>query len=281
MKSVSLLAAALVVSGVAASTPAFAQSDESWTGGYVGVQGGYRFQPNDKNEKIEFDTNLDGKFGDTVSTAAAPTTNIFSPGFCGGKAKGRAPKDGCSDDKNKIDWGVHAGYDVQMGSLVLGAVAEFNMSNIRDSVSAFSTGPDSYVMTRKLGKNAGLRLRAGFATGDTLFFVTGGGAWAKIKNRFETTNTGVAGAPTYTTNGNDDAWGYKLGGGVEQRLGGGLSVGLQYIYTSLKDDGYRVNAAGGAAGNAFIRNGAKGTDFRRTGERFNSSAVSATVNYRF
>lgn len=276
MKSVPLFAAALIVSG-AAATPALAQSDESWTGGYVGLQGGYRFQPSDKDEEIEFDTNLDGTFGDTVASTAAPTTNVFSPGFCGGKAKTNAPAGGCSSDKDKIDYGIHAGYDIQMGSLVVGLVGEYSRSGITDSVSAFSTTPASYTLTRKLTDTAGLRLRAGVATGDTLFFVTGGGAWGKIKNRFTTTNT----TNTFATNGNDDAWGYKLGGGVEHRLGGGVSLGLQYIFTSLKDDGYRVNARGGAAGNPFTRVNAGGTDFRRTGDKFNSSAVSATINYRF
>lgn len=277
MKS-AYFATALPLLLVAGATPAFAQSDDwNWTGVYAGVSGGYRFQPSDGKETVRFDTNLDGDFGDTVATAANPTGNAFSPGFCGGAAKGTAPTAGCKNDEDGVDVGFHLGYDAQFGAVVVGVVGEYARTSITDSVSAFSVTPARYTLTRKLKDNAGLRVRAGVTTGRALFYATGGGAWGKVRNSFSTSNT----SNSFTTSGNSDAWGWKVGGGGEYRFSKSMSLGVQYLYTSLKDDDYRVRAAGGAANNPFVRVNAQGTDFRRSGKRFTSSVVAATINFRF
>jgi len=277
MKSVYLFPAALLLAGTTA-TPSLAQSDEErWTGGYVGIQGGYRFNHDKDKETILFDTDLDGDFDDTVSTAGAPTTSLFTPGFCGGTGASEIPSTGCGKDKGKADFAVHAGFDKQFGGLVLGLVAEYGRTSISDSVTGYSSEPASYILQRKLKDNAGVRLRAGVATGGTLFFLTGGGAWGRVKNNFISTNT----ANDFEDNGNDSVWGYRLGGGVEQQLGQSVSIGVQYLYTSLGDGGYRIRASGGAANNPFVRVDSEGTDFRRSGKKFNTSAVAATLNFRF
>ena len=70
------------------AAPAFAQEiDEDWTGPYIGGSIGLAAQNNDRGEGVEFDTNLDGTYGDTVNTSLG--ANAFSPGFCGGAANGR------------------------------------------------------------------------------------------------------------------------------------------------------------------------------------------------
>ena len=266
-------ALALLLAGTAA--PAMAQ-DDVWTGGYAGIQLGYNFVENNKRESVLFDTNLDGGFGDTVTTAAG--ANAFSPGFCGGAALGNSAAGGCRGDKDRIIGGIHAGYDVQMGNLVLGVVADYNRTNVRDSVTAFSSTPASYTLTRRLKDTASFRARAGYAFGPNLVYATGGVAYGKIKNRFDTTN----GVNTFTTNGNDDAWGYRLGAGYERKIGQNFSVGLLYSYTNFNDDDYRVRAAGPApATNPFIRVNAGGTDFRRSDTDFGMHAVQVTASYRF
>lgn len=271
-------ASTVLVMLAATATPASAQTPAagSWTGPYVGGHIGYSFQPSDNDETIQFDTNLDGSFGDTVNTAAG--ANAFSPGFCGGAANSASPADGCRGDKDGVEWAVHAGYDMQFGNFVVGVVGEYGRSTITDSVTAYSTTPAFYTMTRRLRDNAGLRARAGFALGDTLVYGTGGGAWGKIRNSFTTSN----GVNSFTDTGNDDAWGYKFGGGVEQKIGPNFSIGAQYLYTSLKDDGYRVNAGGPApATNPFLLVNAGGTDFRRSGKDFNSHSAHVTASFRF
>lgn len=273
-----LTAAAMLFLAAFPAVPAAAQTPEpeSWTGPYVGGRLGYAFQGKDRNETVLFDTDLDGGFDNTVTTGTG--ANAFSPGFCGGAATTRTPAGGCAGDRDGTDWAAHAGFDYQMGSIVVGLVGEYGRTDIDDSVAAFSTTPAFYTLTRELKDTAALRARVGFASGNTLVYGTGGVAWGKIRNSFSTSNT----ANLFTNTGNDDAWGYRAGGGIEQRLGGGFSIGAQYLYTSLKDDDFRVRAGGPApAGNPFLRTNSSGTDFARSGDRFNSHSVHVTANFRF
>lgn len=275
MKIAFYLPAVMIASTV--SMPVLAQDTTSWTGPYVGGQLGYGFQPKDRNEAVLFDNNLDGTFDDTVRTATG--ANAFSPGTCGGAAAATMPAQGCTSDRDGVDWKVHAGYDMQFGNIVLGVVGDYGRATINDSVTTFSTTPASYTMTRRLRDNASIRARAGYAFGDTLLYGTGGGAWGKIRNSFASTNV----ANTFTGSGNDDAWGYRAGGGIEQRLAPNFSIGAQYLFTSLKDKGYTVRTARGTspANNPFVLVNANGTDFQRSGNRFNSHVAAVTANFRF
>lgn len=277
MKALSFGAAALLLAG--AAMPAAAQSWQAqpWTGGYVGGYVNYGFQPNDDDETILFDTNLDGNFNDNVNTAAG--ANAFSPGFCGGAANGSTPGDGCRDDRDRVGFGLHAGYDYQMGDIVVGGVVEYGWTRLRDSVTAFSTTPAFYTMTRELRNDGALRARVGYAAGDTLIYGTGGLAYGRVRNSFSTDNQ----ANTFVeSNTREDAWGYRVGGGLEQRVSDGFSVGLLYHYTSLKDDDYRVRSQGPApATNPFILVNPAGTDFARSGDRFNYHTVALTGSFRF
>lgn len=269
--------AAFAAAAVAAS-PAAAQDDASWTGFYIGGQAGYGFQPDDDGETILFDTGLDGSFGETVNTSGG--ANAFSPGFCGGAANGPTPGEGCRGDRDGIDFGAHAGFDYETeGGIVLGIVGDYSRSRQRDSVSAFSTTPARYTMTRRLRDVFTLRARAGISTGSTLFYGTGGVARGSIRNSFSTSNS----ANSFTGNGNEKGWGYAVGGGVEQRLGANFSVGLQYLYRSIDAGDYVVRAGPGSAGatNPFRIVNPNGTDFRRSGENFTSHGVNLTASFRF
>src|SRR3546814_15446996 len=79
--------------------------------------------------------------------------------------------------------------DRRMGNFVVGALIEGGRSEAKDSVSGFSTDGDSYMLTRRGQYQAGARLRAGYTSGGgALFYVTGGGAYSKMTNSFDTTN---------------------------------------------------------------------------------------------
>ncbi|WP_174274647.1 outer membrane protein [Sphingomonas bacterium] len=272
----------LGAAAIAAATPAFAQSGQptSWTGFYAGVRAGYSFQPGDGDERINFDNNLDGRFGDTVRTTTG--ADAFSPGFCGGKARGATPAAGCVKDEDSLDFGIQAGYDFDLGKVVVGAIAEAGYGFANDSVSAFSTTPASYTMTRRMRENYGLRGRVGYALGasrKTLVYGTAGVVWAKMENSFRSTNA----ANSYSEFGDDHVFGYRGGGGVEQKVDRHLSIGVVYLYTSLKDDGARLHVSRGTqpATNPFILANAAGTDFMRSHSRFVTHNVSATANFRF
>ena len=126
-------AAALSLGASAASAQA-----PDWTGFYVGATVGMTDGRDKKGETIQFDTNLDGTYGDTVRTAAG--ADAFSPGFCGGSFNTNAAPGGCrSDDDSDTSWSLRLGYDRQiLGNWVVGGVVEYSRVQFQDSVTAFS-----------------------------------------------------------------------------------------------------------------------------------------------
>lgn len=272
-KALSLAASALAL---AVASPAAAQSsDRPFDGLYVAVSGGYDVQPNDVGESIKFDRNLDGNFGDAITTTA--NVNAFSPGFCNGQARTNSPAAGCVNDRDSWAYSGRVGYDRQMDHIVVGVVVEGGYSNIRDAVSAFSVTPASYTINRKLEFYGNVRLRAGYAFNTTLFYATGGGAYARVNNYFRSTNV-VNG---FRSNGDSNAYGFAVGGGVEQKIGRHLSFGLEYLFTRLQDDDYRVRVSGGPATSPFVLGNASGTDFARSYEKFRWHSMRAVLAYHF
>jgi opacity protein-like surface antigen len=270
-----MIAPALLLGSLTLPTAALAQSTD-WTGFYAGGRIGGLKQPSGNNERVEFDTNLDGSFGDTVRTAAG--ADAFSPGFCDGAANDRTPAAGCVGDDEGADGALMLGYDVQFGSVLVGLVGEIGRGKAEDSVAAFSTTPAFYTMTRRLRTNGAIRARVGVPFGDTLPYLTAGVAAAKIDHRFVTSN----GINSFTERGDDKTvYGSRVGAGVEQRFGR-FTIGALYLYSNYKDDDYRVRAAGPApATNPFILVNPSGTDFRRSDERFKTRSLSATASYHF
>lgn len=277
MKFTSLLVVALA--GTIA-TPALAQSgrdtSQDFNGPYVGVTGGYTVQPNDGGETFVFDTNQDGTYGENVNTTTG--ANAFSPGFCGGSPTGTANLN-CRNDKDGFEYMGKLGYDRRMGNIVIGAVIEGGRSEASDSVSGFSTTPAAYRFARSADYQANARLRAGYTPGGgVLFYATGGGAYAKLDNRFSTTNT----ANSFADNGRTNGWGYVAGGGAEAMITKNVSLGLEYLYTDIQDDDFVVNVGAGtaAATNPFLQNG-PGTDIKRSDDHFRTHSVRASLNFRF
>ncbi|MEF9977042.1 MAG: outer membrane beta-barrel protein [Stenotrophomonas sp.] len=267
----------------AAAGPALAQSDDAaskWSGFYVGASVGNTDPRGGDDGTLLFDTNLDGSYGDTVRTGAG--ADAFSPGFCGGVATGRTPGEGCFDDRGGTTLGARMGYDWQMGNWVFGALAEYNSHDVRDGVSGFSTTPASYAMIRELDSTIALRARAGMAFGqsnDWLAYATAGAVRAKVTNRFETTNT----ANAFDLSDSGDANGVQFGLGVERKIAGNVSLGLEYLRTRIDDEDTRVMVSRGTAPatNPFLLVNANGTDMRRSDDRLDLDTLQLTLNYRF
>lgn len=275
----------LIASLALAAAPAFAQSaahDSTWSGGYIGGYAGAVFDPDDNNDRILFDTNLDGNFDDTVRTGAG--ADAFSPGFCDGAAFFRRPEDGCTGNNGGAEWGVRAGYDWQIGDIVVGVVGDYGSNDVRDAVSGFTITPASYTMLRKIDDIFAIRGRVGMAFGggsrpDNLVYVTAGYAQASIENSFTTTNA----ANSFTGNGDSDADGAQFGVGYERLFGENFAVGIEYMRTNLKDDEARVRVGRGTAPatNPFLLVNPAGTDFRRSDEDLDLDSLRLTATFRF
>ena len=278
IKTVSVASLALLLTGVAA--PALAQSAPDWSGPYIGIYGGVLENNEDAGESLVFDRDFDGQFDDTV-VLNGTTTNAFSPGSCDGGALGQAASGGCDVDPTGVEAAVRLGYDMQFGSFVFGVLGELSGADAEDSVTSFSSTPAAYVFKRELETMAALRLRAGFAAGSGLYYVTAGGAQAKIENSFRTPNT----ANSFTERVNEDeADGYQLGAGIEWRLAPNFTLTGEYLFTNLQAGDYVVRFGPGTAGptNPFILPpNTQGTDVTRSNDDMELHALRLGMNVRF
>lgn len=246
-----------------------------WSGPYIGAYAGYASRSDTDGETILFDTNLDGTFNNTVNTAAG--ANAFSPGFCAGFPIGNNAAAGCKSDDDGVDLGVRLGYDWQFGNFVVGGVAEIGRQDVSDSVTAFSSTPAAYTFTRKLRALGALRVRGGYAFGENLVYATGGVARGDFKRSFLTTNT----ANRFPLRGGDEPDGYQVGLGYERKFSD-VTIGVEWMYTELDDEGYLSRATGPApATNPFILVNANGTDFSRSDDKFDINSFRITASYRF
>ena len=266
----------LFAAGIAAACAATAHA-QTWTGGYVALSAGSAKVSN-HNRGLAFDTNADGVYGDTVRDFTG--ADYFSPGFCQGTATGKTPAAGCSKDSHKGGVGIRAGYDMQTGHWVYGAVVDVSSLKLRDSVSAFSTAPDSYTFSRELNTLTAVRGRLGWGESKWLVYATAGFASADMNRAFATTNA----LNSFTALHTNTANGGQLGAGAEWRFARNWTVGVEYLNTSLRDHGPVILAQGSAntfASNAFLTGSPEGTAMRRADTHFRFDTVSLTLSYRF
>ena len=268
--TLSLIAVAMV------ATPALAQDrDEHFDGFYLGASVGKANASRKKGvNPVQFDTNRDGDYTDTVTTSTG--ANVFNPGFCPGVAAGAGPGS-CAGDDDDLEYAARMGYDKRMGNMVVGGLIEASKPQLFDGASAYSTSPAGYHLGRELDYAVSARARLGFTPGGgALFYATGGPSYAKIKHDFTTTNT----ANTFTsTNDGEMTWGWQAGGGAEIMVAGNVSLGLEYLYNRYDDDKYYVAVgAGTVPTNPFLLRG--GTNLRQD-PTFQFHTVRATLGLQF
>lgn len=271
---------ALLLAATAALTLTAGQvSAQEWQGAYFGIAGGYGSVADEDGETVEFDTNLNGTFGDTVNTSGG--ANAFSTGFCGGSPNSNNAAAGCDEDDGEGEISLRAGYDWQSGPLVYGIVGEFTKANATDSVTAFSTTPAQYSFKRELDAFLAVRGRVGYSMGRFLPYATAGVVRAGVQNSFNTSN----GLNSFTPReSNEDQTGFQVGGGVETRVAQNLVFGVEYLYTTVDDDdGLTVRTGPGTATstNPFLIVNPAGTDMRRTEDSFDLHSFRFTASVRF
>ncbi len=297
------------VPGKGASRNRSDRPDRSWTGFHAGMVAGRGWQPRHAGELLVFDTNGDGNYGDTVEGASVRdsngdelTNNAFHSGFDGrGVALGSVPGTPLRRDRNRgVNYGFRGGYDRQIGAWVIGAVAEWSAYDLTDAVSGYGTlahenqngvkvpeAPASYALTRRLKSIASLRGRAGLSLAGTLGYATVGVARGDVDHAFATTNSVNAFAERDPGR---YRWGYQYGAGIERRVIGGVTLGVEYLHTGLRDGDYTIVAS--AAGNPPIYNGfnrcgtagttrCSPTGIRRSQPKYEIGSLRLTVGYRF
>lgn len=273
---------AIVLAIMAGSTPALAQDarDTHFDGPYISGFVGLGAQGNDGNDTLVFDTNRDGSFNDTVTTAPPASANAFTS-FCGGQANGPTAAAGCTKDRDRADFGARIGYDKRMSNnFVLGGLFEVSRARSRDYVSGFSSTPASYTLDRRVDYALSLRGRAGYTPGGgALFYVTGGGSYAKLDHGFSTSNTVNSFSEV---NDGKMVWGWQAGGGAEIMLTNKISLGLEYLYNRYDDDKYHVAVGPGTAPptNPFLL-ASGGTNIRPSDTRYDFHSLRATLGFRF
>jgi outer membrane immunogenic protein len=212
----------------------------TWTGFYVGANAGYRFGHNRTDFRY----------------SSAPPAGILPPGL--------------KDDKGSFTGGVQAGYNYQIGSMVLGAEGDVNYlgAGKRQSFTGSSGLLTSSVSTQAKTDWLGTaRVRAGFAFDRALVYGTGGLAFGNVKGSAAASlNTGAAWAGSKS----DTAVGYAVGAGVEYALTNNLTTKVEYLYYNLGDQKTALTASGPAGGFTI---GSKA--------KVDGNIVRAGLNYKF
>ncbi|QHO79258.1 hypothetical protein ACH79_34200 [Bradyrhizobium sp. CCBAU 051011] len=150
--------------------------------------------------------------------------------------------------------GGTAGYNWQMGNVVLGLEADAAWADVGANVGLFGGLASVDYTIRSMGT---VRGRVGYAFDQVLVYGTGGYAWSD--NRFTATALGVSVS--------DDRFhsGWTLGAGVEVMFAPKWSVKAEYLYKSLEGGTYFGNAVAGGVQVGTI----------------NLNSVQVGVNYHF
>ena len=129
-------------------------------------------------------------------------------------------------------FGGVAGYNRQLGSIVVGVEVENNWSNISGASGVINIGPPSLddTYTTKLNWYGALKGRVGVAVDKALLYVNGGLAYGEIRHAYLAALNGGAGNTFYKT---DFRTGWTLGAGVEFAINKNWTGRVEYNYFDL------------------------------------------------
>ncbi len=222
--------AALTLLDVSAATPAAAQGAETFKGAYIGAHAGYASSSSTTFTSDPYIINL----------PSAPATDITVPG---------------RSDKFDFDGalgGVHTGYNVVTPkNFLYGIEGDWTYLGHDDSVQFNSGvvatgGGDGAIFQHRseleLEWQGTIRGRAGFVSGNTLFFATAGIAFLRTDWNEKATVTdcgadgcGNANDQTFVRNHSDSDLlvGAVIGGGVEIAVRENIIIGAEYLYENF------------------------------------------------
>lgn len=218
----------------------------SWSGVYVGLNGGHGF----------------GDDEGVLVTETAAGVPIFAGSFG-------------SHDLGGGFGGAQIGANWQAGALVLGIEADVQGGHIGGDSFATVTpylGPGTSITvgtSNSVRVFGTLRPRIGVAMGNWLLYGTGGLAWGRVRHTMAMSDSlGFVAADRATRT----QAGYAAGAGLEYALSPNLSLKLEYQYIDLGSEGHQAVETLGGAATAF----AIATDTET-----NFHTVRLGLNFRF
>ena len=126
-------------------------------------------------------------------------------------------------NKNGMNYGLLAGYNYQLGSLVLGVEGEFEGWTVGTIRYTAVTG-DFLTAHSKWGGS--IRGRLGYAADRALFYVVGGGAF--VSNETSIPLTGIS------IGGDNTRWGWTVGAGFDYAITNNWFTGFEYRYSRFE-----------------------------------------------
>lgn len=272
----------------APAIPVAAVPTFSWTGIYVGLNGGYAFTEEGRRSRFVTPNGAGGTF--TVRPAPGASSFIV--------------------DSNNGDatWGGQVGYNMQFGMFVAGLEADLQALDVGDNVFigqtrvatprgpqpvgtfgiSAPTSPNSgnvafFDLPRKLDFFGTVRGRLGVAYDRVLVYATGGLAWTALED--ESRNIPAAAFFTTTTAFNrakrianasrseSEEIGWTVGGGVEYAFTRNLTARIEGLYVKIGED----------SGNNIVGVTNRGQEIRQMGGDATGEfgLVRGGVNFRF
>lgn len=132
-------------------------------------------------------------------------------------------------DSAGLTGSIHAGYSILWDNILLGV--EFDIT--RSGLDGHRRFPGATEITSDINWLSSSRLRLGYATGDYLFYATGGLAYGRQELQFSSPAIDIS---------NDDAlFGYAVGGGIEMKLSDSLSARVEAIHYGFGDQTFDIS----------------------------------------
>lgn len=190
------------------AAPMAYQSGYTWTGFYAGAQAGAAFNRES------------GLFSSTGSS------------FTGGN----------NDGTSGFIGGLHAGYDYQIDSFIIGAVADISYVNAKSEATYTQFG-QTFGAEQDIDFLGTVRAKAGVAADRVAVYATAGLAYASVSNDLIGSTAVTAGGQAYNVSLEEDSdnVGYAVGAGVDYLVTQNVSLGVEYLYTDLGKSEASVN----------------------------------------
>jgi outer membrane immunogenic protein len=224
MKKILLAGAALIASVTMASAadlpsrkgaplaPMYAPAF-TWTGFYAGVNAGYGWGDQNTN-----------RIGNSAAFQGAVNAGTTPLSF-GGKPDG-------------FIGGGQIGYNYQMNSIVIGAEADIQFADIKETRNIALPGAGAFLPSNSSSRQemkyfGTVRARLGFTPVDRLLvYATGGLAYADVSNRINVTYNPIAGGDFFGRT-SDTRTGWTAGGGLEYAITNNITIKGEYLYYDL------------------------------------------------